>query len=276
MLKQSIYIILIFSLLGSITSCDDYQKVLKSPNPEYKYKRAVEYYENEEYYKANPLFEELIPLYKGTDKGQKIYYYWCYTNYYEDYLMNAAFHFKKFAKTFPNSEYAEDALFMSAYCNFLQSPNPNLDQTPTRMAIDEMQLFVNTYPNSPLVDSANTLVDRLALKLEAKDFLNSKQYYTIKRYKAAVVALNNFMQQYPASEYEEEAKMLIIKSYYELAINSVNEKKEERFDKGIEAYYDFIDNFADSKKINEAEAIYAKLVKAREEFLLSKNDSNEL
>lgn len=263
-------------LLASVTSCDDYQKVVKSPNPEYKYKRAVQYYENEEYYKANPLFEELIPLYRGTDKGEKIYYYWCYTNYYEDYLLTAAFHFKKFAKTYPNSEYAQDALFMSAYCNYLQSPNPTLDQTPTRMAIDELQVFVNTYPESPLVDSANSLVDRLALKLETKDFLNSKQYYTIKRYKAAVVALNNFMQAYPLSRYKEEAKLLILKSYYELAINSIEEKKEERFDKGIEAYYDFIDNFADSNRLNEAETIYAKLVKAREEFLLSKNNTNEL
>jgi outer membrane protein assembly factor BamD len=158
----------------------------------------------------------------------------------------------------------------------MQSPNPNLDQTPTRMAIDELQVFVNTYPNSPLVDSANTLVDRLALKLETKDFLNSKQYYTIKKYKAAVVALNNFMQRYPASKYKERSKLLILKSYYELAINSIEEKKEERFDKGIEAYYDFIDNFAGSNSINEAETIFAKLVKAREEFLLSKTDTNEL
>jgi len=254
----------------TVVACNDYQKVLKSPNPEYKYKRAVEYYQAEEYYKALPLLEELMPLYKGTDKGQEIYFYWCYANYHLDELITASYHFKKYAKTYPNSEQAEEALFMGAYCNYLDSPNPTLDQTATIMAIDEMQVFVNTFPKSDLVDSANTLVDELELKLETKDFLNCKQYYTIRRYKSAIVAINNTMQAYPASRYEEEMRMLILKSYYELAINSVESKKEERFDKGIEVYYEFIDNFAESDKMNEAESIYAKLVKAKTDYLKEK------
>ena len=100
-----------------------------------------------------------------------------------NYNIQAAYHFKQYARTYPLSEFAEDALFMSAYCNYLGSPIPSLDQEPTYKAIDELQVFVNTYPKSPLVDSANHLVDELQLKLETKDFENSKQYYKIKQYK---------------------------------------------------------------------------------------------
>jgi len=267
---------LMLLVITILFSCSEYQKVLKSPNPELKYTKVMEYYEDGEYLKAMPLFEELIPLYRGTDKGQKIFYYYAYCNYYLDYLVSAAYHFKTYAGTYPNSKYAEDALFMSAYCNYLDSPGPTLDQLPTKTALQELEVFVNTYPKSPLVDSANTLVDQLQYKLEVKSFLNAKQYYTIMKYKAAIVALNNTLTDYPSTEFAEEIKLLILKSYYYLAINSITEKKKQRFDEGIESYYDFIDNFADGKRTNEAQVVYAKLVREREKFLLENPTEDEL
>ncbi len=256
--------------------CSEYNRIMKSPNPELKYKKAIEYYEDEEYLKSLPLFVELLPLYKGTEKGQKIYYYFAYNNYKLGNLITAAYHFRKYASTFSMSDQAQDAMFMSAYCNYLDSPNSSLDQTPSLLALEEFQLFVNTYPESNLVDSANTIVDRLNQKIENKSFENSRQYFTIRKFKSAIVAMENFLVDYPASRYKEEAKIIVLKSYYELATNSIFEKKKERYDKGIEAYYDFIDNFAGSVKINEAEVIYAKLVKEREEFLSENPDQNEL
>ncbi len=263
--KGTLFLFITLSIF--LYSCSEYSKVLKSPNPELKYQKAVEYYEEEEYLKTLPLLEELIPLYRGTDKGQKIYYYYCYTNFNLGYLITAAYHFKKYSVTYPRSEHAENALFMAAYCNYLESPIPTLDQSPTYEALNELQLFANTYPKSELIDSANTLVDNLRMKLETKAFYNAEQYYIIKRYKSAIVALNNFLETYPDSEYMEEVKLLVIKAYYYLAIDSIEEKKMERFDEGIAAYYDFIDNFDGSKKANEAELYYAKISREREKII---------
>lgn len=274
MFKKGAYVLILISILV-FAACSEYNKVLKSPNPELKYTKSIEYYDNGEYLKALPLFEELIPLYKGTDKGQNIYFYYAYANYHLDILSEAAYHFRAYANTYPLSEYAKEALFMSAYCNYLEAPKPTLDQTPTLLALEELQIFVNTYPESELVDSANSLVDELNFKLEEKRFLNAKQYYKIRKYKSAIVALNNVLSEYPSTPYVEELKLLILKSYYELAINSIESKKKVRFDEGIEAYYEFIDNFADSKNLSEAEQVYARLVKGREEFLLENPTYNE-
>lgn len=275
MLKRKHLFFLMFIVL-LFSACSEYQKILKSPNPELKYEKSVEYYEEGEYLKALPLFEELIPLYRGTDKGQKIYFYYAYTNYHLDYLTSAAYHFRSYSSTYPLSAFAQEALFMSAYCNYLEAPGPTLDQTPTQLALEELQIFVNTYPQSELVDSANTLVDELTFKLEEKKFLNAKQYYTIRKYQSAIVALNNVITEYPSTEFLEEIKLLILKSYYYLAINSVEAKKKQRFDEGIEAYFDFIDNFADGKNVNEAELVYAKLIKERERFLIENPTNDEL
>lgn len=276
MLKRLHFPLVLLFLVVFTFSCNEYNKILKSPNPELKYTKSIEYYENEEYDKALTLLEELIPLYKGTEKGKKIYYYYCYANYYLDYLYTAAFHFKQFANTYPHSEEAEDAMFMGAYCNYLESPIPTLDQAPTYEALEELQIFANTYPKSPLLDSANTLVDKLRTKLEVKAYRNAQQYYKIRRYKSAIVALQNFQEQYPLSDFTEEVKLLVLKSYFYLATNSIEEKKEQRFEEGIEAYYDFIDNFATGKYVNEAEQYYARMIRERDQFLQEKSGSNEL
>lgn len=275
MINRALFFGLILSLV-TLSSCDDYNKVLKSPNPELKYTKAIEYYENKEYFKALPLFEELIPLFRGTDRGQKIYFYYAYCNYQVGDLTSGAYHFRTYANTYPLSEYAQESLFLSAYCNYLEAPSTTLDQTPTELALEELQLFTNTYPESDLVDSANVLVDKLNLKLQEKTYLNAKQYFTIRKYKSAIVSLNSFLTSYPDTKYEEESKLLILKSYYHLATNSIESKKKQRFDEGIEVYFDFIDNFADGNNINQAEEVYARLIREREKFLLENPTKNEL
>ena len=205
MLKSK-HLFLLTLVVLVLSACSEYQKILKSPNPELKYEKSIEYYEEGEYLKALPLFEELIPLYRGTDKGQKIYFYYAYTNFHLDYLTSAAYHFRTYSSTYSLSTFAQEALFMSAYCNYLEAPGPTLDQTPTQLALEELQIFVNTYPESELVDSANVLVDQLTFKLEKKKFLNAKQYYTIRKYKSAIVALNNVITEYPSTQFIEEIR----------------------------------------------------------------------
>lgn len=251
-----------------LVGCSKYQRILKGKDFDLKYETAVSLYENEKYEKALPLFEELVPLFRGTDRAEKVYYYYCYSNYNLNFLYEASYHFKKFSITFPASKHAEEALFMNAYCHYLLSPIPSLDPTDTYKAINELQLFANTYPQHDLVDSTNVLMDKLRTKLEEKSFDNSKQYYKIYDYKAAIVALNNTLIDFPDTKHKEEIYLLILKSNYFLAINSIKEKKLERFNNTIEAYYNFVDSFKESKHLKEAESFYNKAVEELDKFKL--------
>jgi outer membrane protein assembly factor BamD len=251
---------LIFVLLSLIQlGCSKYQKILKSSDTELKYNAAIAYYEDEKYERAMPLFEELIPLFRGTERSEKVYYMYAYCNFNENLLYGAAYHFKKFSITFPNSSHAEEALFMNGYSLYLLSPIATLDQTETYNAINSLQLFINTFPKNELVDSSNVLMDRLRGKLEQKSYLNSKQYYKIFDYKAAIVALNNTLKDYPETNHREEIAFLILKSHYLLSENSVKAKKLERIRNTIEAYYTFVDSYKESKYLKEAEHIFTKM-----------------
>ncbi len=252
---------LILSLLVIFASCGDYNKILKSTDYEFKYKKAVEYYEEGEYVKAAGLFQELVNIYRGTSKADKIYYYYAKSMIgQKDYLM-AGHYFKSLVKEFPTSEYVEEAQFMVGYCAYLVSPKPRLDQTITHEAIQSLQLYINLYPYSDRVDEANRLIDELRNKLVYKSFLNAKLYYDFENYKAAVIAIGNSLKEYPDTEYREELMYMLLKSKYLLAINSVEDKKEERLSSALDEYFTFVDEFPESKYKKEADKFYETTAK---------------
>lgn len=266
MLKKWGFVILLIALV--FAGCSKYQKLLKSSDMDLKYEKAVEFYDEGKYEKAMPLFEELIPLFRGTERAEKVYYCYCYCNYNLNLLYASAYHFKKYAITYPLSKHAEETLFMHAYSNYLLSPVPTLDATDTKAAINSLQLFINTYPTHDLVDSSNVLMDKLRNKLEEKSYLDSKQYYKIFKFKAAIIALNNTLRDFPESKHAEEITFLILKSHYLLAENSIKQKKLERIDDTIDAYYTFVDSYKESKYSKEAQTIFTKMSEMKNEIKL--------
>ena len=74
-------LLFLFLFIVGISSCQsEYQKMLKSNDYEQMYTKALSYYETGEYFKAYSLFEKLIPVYRVTERGEKISYYiaYCY------------------------------------------------------------------------------------------------------------------------------------------------------------------------------------------------------
>lgn len=264
--KLKYYLILpaIIILFGS---CSDYSKVLKSSDYELKYTKAVEYYEAEDYYRSQSLLEDLRGIYRGTDKAEKIYYYNAYCSYGLGELSLSAYLFKEYAKLYPSSEHTEEVEYLAAYCYYLISPEPSLEQAYTIAAIEELQLFVEKYPESTKRIEAEELIDKLQQKLETKAYNNAMLYFTIQDYKASATALKNVLKDYPDTKYREDIMFTILKSTYLLAENSIYSKQLERYKATIEEYYAFVDKFPESKKIKEAEKIYTYSLK----FIESKN-----
>jgi len=252
--------LIIFSLL-ILSGCSEYNKVLKSTDVEYKYSKAKEYFEEEEYSKALSLFDELGTLFRGSSRSEEVQFYIADCHYHlKDYYF-ANYYYKNFAKTYPASPRAETAQYRSAYCSYLNSPKSSLDQTETEQALTEFQLFLNRYPNTDLKDSTNAMIDELRLKLEKKSFDNAKLYYLTENYKSATVALKNLIRDFPDSPHREEIEFLIVKSSYLYAVNSIESKKEERLNETIENYHKFVDSFQKSEYISLAESYYANAIR---------------
>lgn len=233
-----------------------FNKLVKSGDAEAKYAAAVKYFDNKSYDKALILLEELMTVYRGTSKIEEVHYYYAYCNYnLEDYII-AGYQFRNFVKNFPNSKHVEFCSYMNAYCFYLNSPEYSLEQVDTYLAIKEFQRFTNQYPKSEKIAECNEILDKLREKLERKSYESAMLYYNMSNYKSAIAAFAIHLKDFTDSKHEEELNFLTIKSYYLLAVNSIESKKQERFKAAIDSYIKFIDKYPKSKYIKEGENIY--------------------
>ncbi len=234
-------------------SCGQYQKLLRSDDNELKFKMAIEYYEDGSYGRAIALLNDVIPAFRGTARAETVNYYFAMAHYKQrDYIM-ASHYFRTFYSSFPNSEHAEEFLFLSAYCKYLESPRSSLDQTTTREATRELQGFINRYPHSERVEEANELIDELRHKLERKRFDNAVLYYQLSDYPAAVTTFRNLISDFPDTQYHERALYYIIRCQYEHATQSIPMRQQERYEEVLTAFNQLSRVFPDSEHLADAE-----------------------
>ncbi len=247
-------IILIIILFASCKS--SFEKLRTSNEPEKIFVSANKYYQDGDYLKAQTLYEIVLPYYKGKKQAEELFFNFANTYYQlEDYIL-AAHYFKSYANSFINSPKREEALYMAAYSEYLMSPDAQLDQGETLKAIDDFQLFVNTFPKSDKVEECNKNIDELRKKLEEKAYKAGELYFNIKSYVSAIVSLENMLKDYPETDREEDVRYLILKSAYNYAKNSIYERKEERYTSTIEKYKAFVKKFPKSKRIEKVRKIY--------------------
>ena len=256
-------------------------KLQKKGTTEEKFKAANEYYKEGEYYKAGILFEEIIPLLKGDSLAEQAQFYNAYAQFQQKQYSMSAYLFKSFYGTYANSPLAEEAYYMYAYSMFKDSPNFDLDQTSTLTAIDALQNFINSYPESKYVESSTQNLIDLRHRLEEKAYEKAKLYYktsgvTIANFKAAVVAIDNFQRDFPDSQYNEELSYLKVQSQYDLAMVSYEIKQKERFTDVLKFYETFIDSYPKSKYIKQAEKAYDGAVKELERIAKLEKEIKEL
>ena len=256
---RKFYPIIISLLL--LTSCGEYNKVLKSTDANVKFEYAKKAFEKGKYAQACTFLSEIVTVMKGTEHAEEALYLLGLSHFEnKDYSSSGAY-FKTYYTHYPKGKYAELARFYSGYGYYLDSPEPQLDQTTTHKAIEELQNFLDYFPKSDKVSIAQNAIFELQDKLVLKELQNAVLYYNLgtylgNNYESAVITAQNAIKEYPYSKYKEQLQMLILKSRYQEAILSVDEKKEDRFRIVIDEYYSFINDYPESESRQEADHIF--------------------
>lgn len=246
-------------VLITLSSCSEYQKALKSEDIAVKFSKGTELYEAGKYNKANKLFAQIVPGYRGKPQAEKLMFMYSNTFYMmKDYYLSA-YQFERFEDAYPKSEKAQEALFLSAKSYYELSPVYSKEQKETIEALEKLQLFINKYPESEYVSQVNDMVKELDYKLEKKAFEIAKQYNRVTDYQASIKSFDNFILEFPGTSFREEAMFYRLDSAYKLAINSTERKKEDRVNNAIAYYKAFKKSFPNSEHISEIEDMNSEL-----------------
>jgi outer membrane protein assembly factor BamD len=272
-MKKYLIVILAFFALSACNRQQDL--AMKSADKDYILKVANEKFEKKKWSDALALYERLSNLVAGTDDAPNVVYNSAYANYYDKNYKLAGHQFKNFAVTFPADKRTEDASYMSALCFYEGSMDYNLDQTNTELAINELQNFLNSYPNSEKSKNINELIDELTYKLEFKAYENAKQYYQIADYKAANVAFENVLDDFPSTKLRPKIYQFILKSRYELAANSVYDLKKSRIENALSFTKQIERETPNTENAKLALELKTKLTKEKEDFLVLEKKIDE-
>ncbi len=261
-------------------SCNEYQKVLKNEDVKAKYDLAEKYYEAKDYKRANRLFEQIAPKYVGKPQGERVQFFLADTYYQIRNYNFAGYQFERFLKSYPKSDKAAEASFLGAKSYYMLSPRHSLDQTDTDKALLKLQSFINTYPESEFLTEANAMAKELTTKKEKKAFEIAKQFtklgnsYILDYSISAVAALDNFISDFPGTIFREEALYLKLVATSNLALNSTENRKQERLETAETAYKNLLRYYPKTSFLKDAnqlmEDINKELAQYKEQETISK------
>ncbi|GAA4163628.1 hypothetical protein GCM10022217_32920 [Chryseobacterium ginsenosidimutans] len=267
------YILGIFAVAVVASCVSKQERAMKSADKNLILKTANENFAKKKWKNALALYDRLPNLVAGTDDAPNVVFNSAYANYYDKNFRLAGNQFKNFAISFPQDKRKEEASYMSALCYYEGSMDYNLDQSTTQSAINELQDFLNNYPNSERSKNINTLVDELSYKLEFKAYENARQYFKMGEYKAANTALENVLDDFPSTKLRPQIYDYIVKSRYELATKSVYDLKDERIENALAFTRQVEKEMPNTDVAKTALDIRQKLEKEKKDFVVVKKDT---
>ena len=264
-MSKKAYIILLF-LTAFLTGCGEYQKLLKSRDPEEKYQAALRYFNDKQYVKSQTLLDDVSSYYKGTERSEDILAYLARSYMGQKSYESATDYYQAYVRNYPKGKYAAEAYFQVGHCRYLDAPDARLDQEITIKAIEAFTQFVELYPESPYAEQAYREMSELYDKLAYKELKSAELYYNLgtylgNNYESCEIVSKNALKNYPSNKYQEDFNWYILQAKYQQMINSFEEKKLERARDAQDEYYNFITEYPTSKHRKEADKMMVQIRK---------------
>ena len=279
-MKKSLIIALCAVML--LSGCSkEFNRVYKTDNYDYKYEYAKECFANGKYNRCVLVLQDIVTVMKGSEYGQECLYMLAMACYCSKDYETAAQYFKKYYQSYPKGTYAEMASFYVGQSLYMSTPEPRLDQTPTMSAISAFQDYLDIFPEAQLKDVAHDRLYELQDKLVEKELYSARLYYDLgsyfgnctnggSNYEACIITAQNAIKDFPFSAKREQFALLVMKSKYELAERSVEERRLDRYRDAEDECYGFLNEYPDSEHKKLAERYIEHCKKYTKEENLNK------
>ncbi|MCX7994506.1 MAG: outer membrane protein assembly factor BamD [candidate division WOR-3 bacterium] len=201
-------------------------------DPDDEFERAREFFYRKKYDLAIKSFERIIFYHASTEFVDDAQFYLARCYFEKKDFTQAITEFEYLIRNFPNTPFFEPSHFLRAKAYFLKSPGYEKDQSETKEAISLLDDFITRFPNSIYSDSARILILQARSRLAKKELENGRLYFKMKEYDAAVLYFKYVIENYPETQFADEARFLLGLSYEKLA------KKQE----ALESYKELLKN----------------------------------
>ncbi|MEK7263558.1 MAG: outer membrane protein assembly factor BamD [Bacteroidota bacterium] len=266
-MKFTTTLVFLFSIYATtifLSGCSSNELTRQLTAEEY-FLKGKESFLDGNYLEAIENFKVVGLQYSGSEFADDAQFYLgeCYFQR-EEYLLSA-FEYESLKKRMASSPYVPLAMYKMALSYFQLSPKSLLDQKYTRKAIDELQAFLEYYPQHDSAQQAGEKIRLLNNRLAQKEFEIAELYFTLEEYQAAIHYFENVLAQYHDSKYAEQAQLGIVSSWF----------AKKKYDKASNEVKKFFEKYPDSNFKQKAESLQKEILEGMRESSLMQNENEK-
>lgn len=195
------------------------------------------YYDRGKYLEAIDRLEVFLINYSGSALADSAQYLLAESHFnVKEYLISAS-EYEKLTQQYPQSPLAAEAEYKRGVSYIKLAPKYSLEQTATEKAIETLQLFIEDYPDSPLVKDAEAEIAKAREKLAHKQYSNAQLYYRMGEYRSARIYYDLVIENYYDTKYAQEAQ------YYK----AMSFEKNKDWQNAIREYQLFLQKYPKSE-----------------------------
>ncbi|MCK4578064.1 MAG: outer membrane protein assembly factor BamD, partial [Candidatus Marinimicrobia bacterium] len=182
------------------------------------------------------------------NRAAEAQYYYAECLFQQKLYVEAELEYERLLRRWANTEHLVEARYRSVQCLVEQSPKYYHDQGITGEAVDELQQFIDDFPDSEYVDEAEKLIDELRFKIARKYYEAGRQYLKWEESESARLYFNRVLTLYYDTELADQARLGMVISFL-IEEDSV----------GAQAYLEeSLERFSSLKLLKEAENFIAR------------------
>ncbi|MCX5861806.1 MAG: outer membrane protein assembly factor BamD [Deltaproteobacteria bacterium] len=175
------------------------------------YQKAEGEFKSKNYPQAIELLERLKSAHPDFGKTPEVYLKLADASYDEGSYEKAAARYLQFLELYPAHKEVPRAKFNIAMCYFKQIKNTDLDSRVVKLALDSFKQLANDANAGEWAKKAEENARECLKKLAEKEIYKAQTYLSVSNYKAARLAAQRVLEEFPKLGYDDKAQELIKK-----------------------------------------------------------------
>ena len=175
-----------------------------------RFEKAMGYFDKGKYSRAKDEFDYIIMADPGSKISNESQYYMAESMYQIKEYDEASIAFDRYVRFSPDYSKIEKARYRICECAINFSNSYQREQSQTHRALEQLQMFIEDFPASDLINDAEDAMLALRLKLAQKDYEVGRMYLKLEEYDSALIYFRSVLNHYYDTSFSDDARVGII------------------------------------------------------------------
>ena len=175
-----------------------------------RFEKAMGYFDKGKYTRSKDEFDYIIMANPGSKIANESQYYMAESMFQIEEYDEASIAFDRYVRFSPDYSKIEKARYRICECAINLSNSYQREQSQTHRALEQLQMFIEDFPASDLINDAEDAMLALRLKLAQKDYEVGRMYLKLEEYDSALIYFRSVLNHYYDTSFSDDARIGII------------------------------------------------------------------